>query len=78
MRKAVEWPTLGLLILCYTVWALGTTLIAGLSLPLGVLVTGLCIGLFSSLQHKVLHRHPFRNRTLNEALVFPALTLFIP
>ena len=33
---------------------------------------------FSSLQHEVLHGHPFRSRLLNEALVFPALNLAVP
>ena len=33
---------------------------------------------FSSLQHEVLHGHPFRSRMLNEALVFPALNLAVP
>jgi fatty acid desaturase len=33
---------------------------------------------FSSLQHEVLHGHPFANKPLNEALVFPALMLVMP
>ena len=38
----------------------------------------LALTLHSSLQHEALHGHPFRNRILNEALVFPALSLCIP
>jgi len=38
----------------------------------------LAITLHSSLQHEVLHGHPFANRTLSEALVFPAPGLCIP
>jgi fatty acid desaturase len=45
---------------------------------LSVVVTALAIAQFSSLQHEVLHGHPFRNQTLNEALVFAGLTLFVP
>jgi fatty acid desaturase len=45
---------------------------------LSVIVTALAIAQFSSLQHEVLHGHPFRNQTLSEALVFPGLTLFVP
>ncbi|SLN27837.1 Fatty acid desaturase [Roseovarius gaetbuli] len=77
-RGAVEWPTLALLVLCYAGWAIGTTWAAALWLPLGVGLCGLCIALHSSLSHEVLHGHPFRTRRLNEALVFPALTLLIP
>jgi fatty acid desaturase len=74
----VEWPTLLLLVTTYGLWALGTTTIYG-AMPLaGILLTGLCIGQFSSLQHEILHGHPFRSRRLNEALAFPALTLTVP
>ena len=41
-------------------------------------LTALAIAQYSSLQHEVLHGHPFRNQTLTEALVFPGLTLFVP
>ncbi|MDJ0629532.1 MAG: fatty acid desaturase [Rhodobacter sp.] len=77
-RLVSEWPTFALLILCYAVWALGTTWAAGLWLPLGIAVTALAIALFASLQHEMIHGHPFENATLNAALVFPGLTLFIP
>jgi len=32
----------------------------------------------SSLQHEIIHGHPFSDQRLNAALVFPALILFIP
>ncbi|MDT8854102.1 fatty acid desaturase [Paracoccaceae bacterium Fryx2] len=44
----------------------------------GVVLTGIAIAQFSSLQHEVLHGHPFRQRLLNEALVFPGLNLTVP
>jgi fatty acid desaturase len=74
----IEWPTLLLLSATYGTWALGTTWLAGLSLPLAVIATAVAIAQFSSLQHEVLHGHPFRSRLLNEALVFPALTVVVP
>jgi fatty acid desaturase len=74
----VEWPTLGLLALCYLVWGLGTTWAADWFLPLGMVMVTLAAVLHSSLCHEALHGHPFRHRILNEALVFPALTLCIP
>jgi len=77
-HDGIEWPTLLLLIAVYGLWASATTWVAGLSLPLAIALTGLAIAQFSSLQHEVLHGHPFRWRPLNEALVFPALTVVVP
>lgn len=77
-RGPVEWPTLLLTLACYAGWALATTWVAALWLPLGVGLTMLCIALHSSLCHEMLHGHPFRSRALNAALVFPALGLFVP
>lgn len=77
-QPPVEWITLGLLLATYALWAMGTTWIAGWSPLAGVLVTGLAIAQFSSLQHEALHGHPFHQRWLNEAAVFPALCLTVP
>ncbi|MES2843620.1 MAG: fatty acid desaturase [Pseudomonadota bacterium] len=74
----VEWPTLLLLLAAYAVWMLGTTALYGYSPLAGVLLTGVAIAQFSSLQHEALHGHPFRWRLLNEAAVFPALNLTVP
>ncbi len=72
-----EWPTLLLLILTYAVWAAGTLLWPWSGL-VSVIVTGIAVAQFSSLQHEMLHGHPFRNPHLNHAIVFPALALVIP
>jgi fatty acid desaturase len=74
----VEWPTVLLLGATYGLWALGTTFASDWSVGLGILITAVAIAQFSSLQHEVLHGHPFRQQALNEALVFPGLTLFVP
>ncbi|QDC11645.1 fatty acid desaturase [Oceanicola sp. D3] len=63
---------------CYGCFALGTTVIADVSLLLGMIVTTLAIVLHSSLSHEMIHGHPFRAAIANAALVFPALGLFIP
>lgn len=78
LRPLVEWPTLGMVALCYgglwavLAWAdsLGTLL----SVPL----LAVFIALHSSLQHEVLHGHPFRSQALSEGLIFPAVGLFVP
>lgn len=77
-RRQIEWLTLGLIGLTYMVWGFATIWLAQLWLPLAVLVTTLTLALHSSLSHEILHGHPFRSRLLNEALVFPAIGLFIP
>ncbi|MCL4189955.1 MAG: fatty acid desaturase [Rhodobacteraceae bacterium] len=73
-----EWPTLALIAGCHAAWAAATTVLAAASLPLALAATTVLVALFSSIQHEVLHGHPFRSRRLNEALVFPSLTLLIP
>jgi len=74
----VEWPTLLLVVLCYLAWAVATTIISTFWLPAGIVLTGVAIALFSSLQHEIIHGHPFASPRLNAALVFPALPLWIP
>jgi len=74
----VEWPTLGLIVLCYGVW-----LAAGFWLwpvfPLGALaIMAVMTALHSSLVHECLHGHPTRLRWLNEALAAANLSLLFP
>lgn len=76
--RAVEWPTLSLILGASAVWVLATTVISSAWLPLGIVVTALAIALLSSLSHEVLHGHPFRNQKWNEALVFIQPNLFVP
>lgn len=76
-KPEIEWPTLILLAATYATWALGIGLWPHVPL-LSILLAGLAIAQFSSLQHEALHGHPFRSAAWNEALVFPALALFVP
>lgn len=77
-KPRIEWPTLAMLVICYAGWAAATTWAAAVWLPLGMGLAALFIALHSSLTHEALHGHPFASRTLNEALVFPCLGLFVP
>lgn len=77
-HPSVEWPTWALLALCYGGVAAGTTIATALWLPFGLTLTTLSLVLYSSLSHELIHGHPFRSATLNGALVFPALGLFVP
>jgi fatty acid desaturase len=76
--RAVEWPTLALLVVTYAAWALATTILWAWSPTLAVLLAAVAVAQHSSLQHEVLHGHPFRNPHLNHALVFLPIGLFYP
>jgi fatty acid desaturase len=76
--QVVEWPTLFVMIATYLTLGLATTWLSDHSLPIAILVTGIAVAQFSSLQHEVLHGHPFRNRALSEATVFLGVTIYIP
>ncbi|WP_298840957.1 fatty acid desaturase [uncultured Roseobacter sp.] len=73
-----EWPTLAVAFFCYSGFALTTGFSGHIGLPVSAVLLALILTLYSSLNHEVLHGHPFRYQTLNTALVFPALGLFIP
>lgn len=75
---ALDWITLALILATYGVWGLATTVVAQLWLPLGIVLCGLAITQFSSVQHEVLHGHPTPRPLVNEALVFPALAVTVP
>jgi fatty acid desaturase len=75
---AVEWPTLLMLAATYSLWALGTTSLYTLFPVVAVILTGVAVAQFSSLQHELLHGHPFRAAWLNEAIGTPALGLTVP
>lgn len=76
-RRRAEWPTWGVLAACYIAWGAACLYHGALGLWF-VPVAGYLITLHSSLQHEALHGHPTRSTMLNEALVFPALGLFVP
>lgn len=76
-RRRIEGPTWLALAGCYSLWVL--LLYAAPALGIWAAIPGAIVVAFhSSLQHEVSHGHPTRSAVLNEALVFPALGLFIP
>jgi fatty acid desaturase len=74
----IEWPTVLLIAATYGGFGLLTWHHAALPwwllLPLG----GYLVCLHGSLQHEAVHRHPTPWPALNEALVFPSLSLWVP
>jgi fatty acid desaturase len=65
----IEWPTIGMLLLCYGTWLLTGVYIWPWFPALSLLVMALTAALHSSLQHEVLHGHPTNKAWLNELLV---------
>ena len=76
--RETEWPTLGLLGACYLLWLGVTAFHQQIGYLLAVPILILTLTQFSSLQHEVLHGHPFRSARLNEATVFLPLGLWLP
>ena len=74
----MEWPTLGLLGACYLLWLGVTALHDQIGYLLAVPILILTLTQFSSLQHEVLHGHPFGSGRLNELTVFLPLGLWLP
>lgn len=72
-----EWQTTALVFACtvsyglITFYANATNYISFLFLPF-------IVTFHSSLQHEVLHGHPFKNSILNELLVFVPIGIFVP
>ena len=76
--SSVEWPTLALFAATLILWALATSVLYAVSPVAGILLAGIAIAQFSSLQHEALHGHPFRSAALNEGIATPGLSLTVP
>lgn len=74
-RAAVAWPTLLLIFVCYAGWAIALWV---LPLPFGVVFCGIMIALHASLQHEVIHGHPFSKQWLNDLFIWPPLMIAVP
>lgn len=75
--RKTEWPTLCVVVLCYGLFAISTVLAPHYNLIAATVLLTLSIALHSSLQHEVLHGHPFRWQWLSDLLVLPAIGLFV-
>jgi fatty acid desaturase len=74
----VETPTLVLIAATYGAWAGATVFASALGPWLAIPLVAVLLAQHSSLQHEILHGHPFRDQRLNDLLGFPALGLFVP
>jgi fatty acid desaturase len=76
--RAVEWPTVGLLLTCYGLWFFTALWLYPIMPAVALVILAVAIGLHLSLQHEVLHGHPTRSRRVNEWLVGLPLGVFYP
>ena len=76
--RPIEWPTIGLIATVYGVLALLVWFHRELPWWLILPVGAYCAALHVSLQHEVLHGHPTRKRLINEAMIFPTPTFWLP
>lgn len=77
-RLRVEAPTWAALVICYGLYALLCMSAPDIPFGLGYIALALVIGFHSSLQHEMIHGHPTPWPLVNEALVFPSLSLAFP
>lgn len=77
-RHRVEWPTVALAVAVYGTWVL--VIATHTLVPSWATVVGLAlvIAWHGSLQHEVLHGHPFRRQPANDAIGSPPLSLRLP
>ncbi|AHM02513.1 Fatty acid desaturase family protein [Roseibacterium elongatum DSM 19469] len=74
----IEWPTLALIAACYAVWGAALFWLVPIAPPIALACVAVAIAFQSSLQHEVLHGHPFAARRWGEPLVFASLNLAVP
>jgi fatty acid desaturase len=77
-RTGIEWPTVGLMIVCYGLWFISGTYVYDAMPIIALAAMALSVALHSSLQHEVLHGHPTRRGSLNELLVSLPLGIVFP
>ena len=77
-NNKIELPTLALIGGMWAFFGLITYFHHMLAWPLVALCGALCVTLFNSVCHEVLHGHPTKHRRLNEAFVFVPMSLWFP
>jgi fatty acid desaturase len=77
-KREIEWPTVGLIAVTYGVLLAVVWFHASLPWWLILPVGAYAAALHASLQHEVLHGHPTGNRVVNETMVFPTPTFWLP
>lgn len=76
--RGVEWPTVGLIGAFYACFFALTWYWSHIPWWLALPAAAYLTGLYGGLQHEAIHGHPTRRAGLNEALVFPAMLVWVP
>jgi fatty acid desaturase len=76
--RAIEWPTVILIIFCYGGWMAAGILLWPSHPVFCLLILSVFVALQSSLMHEALHGHPTRNAHINELLVGLPIGLVYP
>lgn len=76
--RAVEWPTVALVIANYALWGAATAFATDLGPVIAFALIALTASFHASLTHEVCHGHPTRRVWLNDLMVAPAISLFVP
>jgi len=77
-RRALEWQTWAVAVAVYAGFGLLTWYYHALPFWLVLPAGAFLVAWHGSLQHEVVHHHPTRSRSVNEALVLPSLWLWMP
>jgi len=75
---SIEWPTVALAATIYTLWFAIVLGHRSMPAPVTVVALGLVVAWHGSLQHELLHGHPFGSPRANDALGAPPLSLRLP
>lgn len=77
-RVHVEWGNLALVCAVYIAWLAALALDSVLPWPASAIVIGVAIAWHGSLQHELLHGHPFSSQAVNNVLAHPPLAIRLP
>lgn len=76
--RQIEWPTMGLILLCYLTWFALALPGSGLPWYLWIPSMALCTALYWSLVHEAVHGHPTSSCRWNAALVWLPISWVYP
>lgn len=77
-NQSTEWRTVLLAIGLYGSWVLALLSSNMIPVPISLVLVSLTITWHGSLQHEVVHGHPFRDQQLNRTLATPPLGMRVP
>jgi fatty acid desaturase len=78
VRQSIEWPTVLVAVGVHGLWLAPLVLHRHLPLPVVVAALAVAIAWHGSLQHEVIHGHPFHRRAADDALASLPLSLWLP